>query len=51
MKAIKLYLQYKAENKYDNKLFEALLEIQKCIEGIDDLFIEEVCITPLDEDE
>ena len=51
MKAIKLFLNYKADEKYDNKLFEGLLEIQKCIDGIDDLFIDHVCITPFDEEE
>ena len=27
MKAIKLFLNYKADEKYDNKLFEGLLEM------------------------
>lgn len=51
MKAIKLFLNYNADEKCDNKLFEGLLEIQKCIDGIDDLFIDHLCITPLDDEE
>lgn len=51
MKAINLSLEYKADDEYDNKLYEELLEIQKCIESLDDLFIEHVCITPIEENE
>ena len=51
MKNITLSLEYRADDKYDNKLFEGLIEIQKCIDDIDDLFIDHVCITPLEDEE
>lgn len=51
MKGINLYLEYKADDEYDNKLYDELLEVQKCIASLDDLFIEHVSISPLEEED
>lgn len=51
MKRIKLELVYMSNCNLDNELFKGLLKINKTIDGIDDLFIENIMITPIEDGE
>ena len=51
MRKIKVTLTYNGNENFNNKLYETLKNLDEAIQEIDDLFIEEIIITPLYEDE
>lgn len=51
MKKIIITLEYRSNDQYDNKMYKGLLELNKCIDDIDDLFIKHIQITDIDKEE
>ena len=51
MKEVQITLEYRANDQFDNKFYEGLLELNKCVDQIDDLFITYTKITNIEEGE
>lgn len=50
MKKIKVILTYNGNDNFNNRSYETLKILDEAIQEIDDLFIDEIIITLLDED-
>lgn len=51
MRKVQITLEYRANDQYDNNLYNGLLKLNECVDQVDDLFITHVHITDIEDED